>query len=199
VFLLRYRHIFIWLGLVAFISFLAVYIYMIRLPVDAKNAENVFVTQKDMRKAVVPEDEIVLREWYAICQKYQFSCSSEKRLEGVAREELNNLTQAELQSKFPEAANWKIIWKENRIVLEHTEPGLCPQHQKRWHLLADETGQKVAVFLGPSAIGKEGGLVNLTDININGLPPKLQEKIRNGSMEFLDWDNLIATLDSLAE
>ena len=197
-FLLRYRHIFTWLVIAALISFLAVYIYMLRLPEGMKKAENVFDSQV-INKIVGQETEVVLREWYAICQKYQLSCSNEKRLEGAEREELNNLTEAELQVKFPEAAGWKIIWEEKRITLEHAEAGLCPEHQKRWHLLADETGQKVAIFLGPQEIGKDGGLVNITDIDINGLPFNLQEKIKKGSMEFLDWDDLIATLDSLAE
>jgi len=198
VILQRYRHIFIWMLLVAFISFVAVYIYMIRLPGDLKNAENVFVTPV-MNKVIGPEVKITMREWYAICQKYRFSCGEEKTLEGTARAELNNLTEAELQTRFPESAGWKIIWEEKRLIIEHTEAGLCPEHQKRWHLLADETGQKVAIFLGPGEIGKEGGLVRVTDIKINGLPANLQEKIKNGSLEFLDWDDLIATLDSLAE
>lgn len=194
----KYKHIGLWLLFAAFLGCLSGYHYMTLLPQEGKKPESVIVLPSG-QKIVRPEMRVYLREQYSICQKHSLPCSIEYLMEAAAREELNNITESELQVKYPAAAGWNIIWQEKSIILEQVHPGLCPEHKKRWHLGLDETGEKVAVYLGPSQIGQEGGMVKATDIEVKRLPADLQRQIKEGSMEFLDWDDLIGTLDSLDE
>ena len=74
-------------------------------------------------------------------------------LSGAERQELNNQAESEILKKYPPEAGWTISWEGSRLYLEKEIQGLCPEHQKRWHLGLDPTEKKVVVYLGPAAVG----------------------------------------------
>lgn len=193
----RTRSIYLWLVVLGLLSFLAVYAYMSIPPAGPeKSAQKV---EASAVAVVRPEFRVMVEEKYLLCQKYALQCSYANVLTGAARDELNNLTPTELQEKFPETAGWSVRWENNRIVLEQSRPGLCPGHKKRWHLAADEKTETIQVYLGPAVTGTDSEMVKATEIKLNSLPPDIQNKIRSSSLEFLDWEDLVAALDSLAE
>lgn len=152
-----------------------------------------------LQQKITPETRVYLLEGYEICEKYQIGCSNKIVLEGRARSSLNGLTLKKLINLYPEDAGWKISWDKQEVIISRLQQGMCPEHQQRWHLEVDETGEKVAIYIGPPQVGKEGGLVRVTNIEITNLPKELQERIVDGVIEFLTWEELIGTLDSLAE
>lgn len=194
----KYKHIYLLLSLVALLSFILVYKYMTVYPQGMKKPEET-VGIPPAVKTVQPHMQVYLREIYTLCQKYQLSCNQETIIQGRAREELNNMGERDLRDKFPVEAGWRVDWQGQRIYLERINPGLCPEHKERWHLGLDEREERVAIYLGPSVIGEDGGLVQLTDLKVANFSPELKEKIKAGTMEFYDWEELIATLDSLDE
>lgn len=196
----KYKHLYFWLFCTALISFLTFYQYMTLLPKE----ENYQQSQQSIalpleNNAINTDTKVYLREEYAICAKYNLACSYDKPLEGSARAELNNISRDELLEKYPKTAGWDISWLENKVVLREIRAGLCPLHQQRWHLAPDETGELVAVYLGPPQVGDEAGVIKITNIRLAELPLVQQDKIRNRKLEFIKWDDLIGALDSLAE
>jgi len=194
----KYRHLLMWLVFASFLGFITVYHYMTTLPEGQDEPENLIVGS-DIQKTIDPETKVFLSEQYALCEKHRLPCRNESPLEGAARMELNDLNLNDVVKKYPEEAGWKIIWEDKKLVLQQEQPGLCPEHKNRWHLAADQTGKKVAVYVGPPQVGVEGGLIKTTDIAIDKLPLDLRSKITARYFEFLTWDDLIATLDSLSE
>lgn len=193
----RAKSIYLWLVLLGALSFLAVYAYMNIHPPEVK--EPAPAIEVSAPAAIRPEFRVAVEEKYALCRKYSLQCSYVTILTGKAREELNDLTPADMQEKFPQSAGWNVRWETNRVILEQSLPGLCPEHKKRWHLACDEKTETVKVYLGPAAVGTDSELVKTTEIRPDSLPVNIREQIMRGSLEFFDWEELVATLDSLAE
>ncbi|MDX9871006.1 MAG: hypothetical protein RBT41_01140 [Clostridia bacterium] len=198
----KYKHILLCCLFIAGISFAVFYRYMVMIPVE--NGEN----DPQQAAVVAPVEQIIrsdtivyLKEHYALCEEYDLACSNEALITGAARAGMDNLTAEELQRKYPAEAGWEVIWQDsnNKVILQQSYGGLCPLHQKRWHLAPDVTGQKVVIYLGPAAVGDAAGVVQETGINIADLPMNLQKRIQERSMEFIEWDDLIGTLDGLDE
>ncbi len=197
-FLKQYKHLYIWFVMVAFLSFFTVYIYMSVTAGDKEeNIEQTVVTE--MKKSILPEMKVYLREQYEICKEHGLSCWEDTLLQGAARRELDNLSESEVLARYPEAAGWKVLWQKDSLVLVRIKTGLCPLHQKMWHLEVDEDGRYIEIYSGPSAVGKDGGLYRQTGIEIAKLPAEIQNKIREGLFEFISWDELVAILDSFSE
>lgn len=193
----KYRHLLMWFVFVFLLGFCTVYHYTASLPEETTPQDQAVETV--LQKEVTSETRVYLRELYALCQKYSLACYNETLLEGAARLAMNGLALNDLMEKYPEEAGWEVIWGDRRLSLQQKLPGLCPRHKERWHLAADDTGEKVAVYLGPPQVGLEGGVVRVTEIRIDRLTVELQEKIAGRYFEFITWDDLIATLDSLSE
>lgn len=194
----KYKHIFIALAFIALLSFGAVYYYMTPLNSEPERHKKAAVIPP-AQQTVTQKTEVYLLEQNEICKKFNLQCGTEVLLTGTARADLNNLTKQELLAKYPQDAGWKINWMQDKIIIEHSFPGLCKEHRNRWHLRPDEEGEMVAVYLGPSQIKRAGGLVQKTKVRIKDLPTTLREKIEAGNFEFLSWEELIGTLDSLDE
>lgn len=192
----KYKNLSLWLCFAAFLSFITFYHYMTLLPQEQKTEKATTLPTGPV--VVTPDSRIYLQERYVLCDKYGLGCGSMTLLEGAARSDLNNLTEQELIQKYPPKAGWKVTWEGKQVILQQLVPGICPEHSERWHLGADEHGY-VGVYLGPSVMGKEGGEVKKTAVPLKKLPDDIQERIVKGSMEFLDWNDVIATLDSLNE
>lgn len=194
--ILRYKHLIKLILLASFVTFLAVYFYMIP-PESEKTPQTTIVTPP--KKIIEVGTNVYISESYTLCKKIGLSCQTETLLTGDARQELANKTESELVTIYPTSAGWNLTWQGSHLYLEQTIPGLCPDHQKRWHLGLSSGGDKVTVYLGPAAVGIEGGIVKETDLQLATLPADIQERIVNRAIEFLDWEELIATLDSLEE
>lgn len=192
----RYKHLISLMLLVFFATLLGVYWYM--TPPEAEKEPQTTVVSPP-KKIVESSTQVYLAEYYALCKKQGFACRTEILLSGEPREALTNKTQAEIEERYPAEAGWTVDWTGSRLVLEQVKPGLCPEHQKRWHLGVSPGGDMVAVYLGPAAVGSEGGLVRETHLKLEMLPQDVQQRVRNGTFEFLNWDDVIATLDSLVE
>lgn len=195
----RYIHILTLLIIFSFLSFLSVYHYMTTLPDEPEEKHGEAVLTPSINKLVSADTRIYVIERYEICDKYINTCNYEIFLEGAARKELNNLSEAELAVRYPQSSGWNIIWEGQRLNLEHSNPGLCSEHSKRWHIQPTDDGHNIAVYLGPTEVGIEGGLVQATNLEITRMPSEIQKRIREGSLQFLDWEDVIATLDSFAE
>ncbi len=195
----KYKYLYLFFLLLSFVSAFGAYCYTSLLTDSGEKPEEALVIPPIKEQVIQPGTAVYFREQYSLCAKYDLGCHSEKLVDVTLRNEFNNLTYTELETKYPEAAGWKIKWEQNKVIIERTQPGLCPEHKERWHLEPDETGEKVAVYVGPIEVGKEGGLVHKTDIMLSSLPLEIQDKIRSGKLEFVDWEELIATLDSLDE
>ncbi|NLT95102.1 MAG: hypothetical protein GXW85_06140 [Clostridia bacterium] len=145
------------------------------------------------------ETQIFFTEKYVICQRYGLKCPEIKtEFTSEQREQLNGLTFEELEEKL--AQENKTFEKNNDIVTIITwKEGLCSEHKKIWHLGSNNTNEYVTVYYGPSKVKSEGGIYKVTEIPISQLPSEYQEKIRNHSMEFIEEEELIATLDSFSD
>lgn len=194
----KYKHICLWLFVAAALSFIIFYYYMTLLPGEDNKTPSALVLPA-VERVIKPETKVYIGEQYAVCQKHQLSCGQVSLLEGNAREALAGDSEEDLKEKYPAQGGWSIVWEGEDVLLQQVWPGLCPEHKKRWHLAPDETGQRIAVYLGPAQVGKEGGVYRETEIELERLSPDLQERIKNGSMEYLTWEEVVATLDSLDE
>lgn len=197
-YLSKYKHLLITLVLIGLGSALASYEYIVFFSQVKEENESTTATSSS-RLVITPKTELIIREIYSLCQKYGLECGTKKRIEGSVRTRFNNLTEKELKKEYPEAGGWNISWQKSQVVLEQVREGLCPEHSSRWHLSYNDAKEKIAVYLGPSALGRESETIMVTDINLDSLPADLRNKITEGLMEFFDWEELIATLDSLTE
>ncbi|PKM87746.1 MAG: hypothetical protein CVU87_09010 [Firmicutes bacterium HGW-Firmicutes-12] len=198
--LMKYKHILLLFAFIALLSFITFYRYMTLLPHEnsvskPKQTIDLFTEEK----TVSSETEVYLREIYTICEEYDLGCKNETIIKGSARAVLDNISEEELKLKYPIEAGWEVIWQGNKVILQQAHSGLCLLHRERWHLAPDDSDSKVVVYLGPSEIGTSGGIVQETNILLEELPFELQDRIRNRTMEFIKWDELIGTLDSLDE
>ncbi|MDD2401864.1 MAG: hypothetical protein PHI90_00020 [Clostridia bacterium] len=197
----KYKHIFILLTLIAFGSAVLTYEYMYYISSKGENSDGATIGSfnKAEKKIITDKTNVFIRDSYILCKKYELGCCKKYKIEDTTRTKLINFTEKELINKYPEIAGWKVDWQENNIILERTLEGLCQEHNNCWHLSIDKTGKKVVVYQGPSAVGWEGGIKLLTEIGINKLPETISQKIIEGSLEYYNWNELVATLDSLDE
>jgi hypothetical protein len=145
------------------------------------------------------ETEVIYLEKYSLCRKYDLKCPDIKlEMDENQRAELNGLTFEKLQNKLT-AENKTAERKNNTVTILTWKDGLCAEHKKIWHLGANNANEYVTVYYGPSKVKSEGGVYMVTEIPITQLPQEYQEKIIDHSMEFIDEEELIATLDSLSE
>jgi hypothetical protein len=144
------------------------------------------------------ETEVVFLEKYTICRKYDLKCSDIKLEMEEKRAEINGLTFEELEKKMA-APNITLERSNSMVTIITWKDGLCADHKKNWHLGGNSTDQYVTVYYGPSKVKFDGGVYKVTEIPIAQLPLEYQEKIKNHSMEFIDEEELIATLDSFSE
>jgi len=188
-----------WFFLLAGLSFIAVYERVVTLPSKGHDSGRAATIITAGSNVIGPGTAVYIKDEYTLCRKYGLPCGDEALLDGAARDQLNNLSEDELRGRYPQQAGWEISWERNKVVIRQIKPGLCPLHSKRWHLAPDATGDNIAVYLGPAKVGREGGVVKETGIRIADLPVDLRERVRNNDFEFIDWDDLVATLDSLDE
>ncbi len=153
-------------------------------------------TAADTQGSAVGGLEIFYRDQYPLCQELHDQ-------QPVAQRQL---TMGELA-----ATGWN-DWREgrfkdleltrpaaNRLVITHTHPGLCPEHLRQRHLEPDPTEHYLAVYYGPVEIGKQGGIVRMTTIEVKALPAEIQTAIRNGNINFTSEEELLLSLENYDE
>lgn len=196
----KYKHLLLCCLFIAAVSFGVFYRYMVYEPAEeAGNSPPQAAVVAPVERIISADTIVYLKERYALCEEYELACKNEALITGVARAGMDNLSEEDLLQKYPAEAGWEVIWQNNKVVLQQSYGGLCPLHQQRWHLGPDLTGRKVVIYLGPSAVGDAAGIVQETGIHIADLPQDLQKRIQERSLEFIDWDDLIGTLDGLDE
>ncbi|MGI6533526.1 MAG: hypothetical protein ACOX23_02735 [Peptococcia bacterium] len=201
VFLSRYKHLSLLLVLLAIGCAIGTCTYWQYFAGTGGQAEKErsALTESGAEQVITPETKLLLRENYALCLAHNLACGRERVPTGMVRDGFNQLTIRQLRKKYKAEAGWKVYWQKDKVVLELCREGLCPEHRKYWHLQSDDSGKWVAVYPGPAKVGRSGGAVKVTEIHLHQLPPDLQQEIVNGAWEFLSWEEVIATLDSLGE
>lgn len=102
----------------------------------------------------------------------------------------------ELDGLFPAATGWKRqLEGENTVRLYRRLEGLCPADDRKRHL--SELNGYLAIYKGPSS--SSGGLVSVTNTPVASLPPEIQARIRNKTMDFANEEELMQALDSFDE
>lgn len=197
----KYKHLLVSLVIICFGTAITSCEYLQYLARKTDKLNTAINTDTALSERVItPATQVLIREKYALCEAYHLSCLWEHIPTGLVRTGFNQLTEEKLRSKYTEEDGWKVIWQKNRVILELHQEGLCPEHSAQWHLLSDASGEKVAVYAGPAEVGQAcGEPAKITEIFLNKLPVNLQQKIFAGSWEFLSWEEVIATLDSLGE
>ena len=139
-------------------------------------------------------------ERYELCELYQLDCEAVRQPGDTATEEmLRDLPLQELAGRYP-GPDWTVSENAEQVVtICRNRPGLCPQHQKIYHLGSNETGQYVAVYYGPSAVGSAAGAFLVTDVLLDHLSPEQLWELEQGQYEFYSQDELISMLDNLSE
>lgn len=201
-FLRRYKHLLVSLVLICFGSAITSCEYLNYLARKNEQSKNLGSTETatPLQQVITPSTQVIIREKYVLCSAYRLSCLWEHLPTGMVRAGFNQLTEAQLREKYAEEDGWRIIWEKKRVVLELQQEGLCPEHSKQWHFFSDERGEKVLVYPGPAEVGRAGGEpARVTGILLARLPEGLQQKIQCGTWEFFSWEEVIVTLDSLAE
>lgn len=200
-FLRRYKHLLVFLVLICFGSAITSCEYLHYLERKKQESNNLGATETvTALQQITPSTQVIIREKYALCTAHRLSCLWEHLPTGMVRAGFNQLTEEQLREKYAEDDGWRIVWQKNRVILELQQQGFCPEHSKQWHLLSDEQGERVLVYPGPAEAGRAGeASARVTEILIERLPEKFQQKIHSGTWEFFSWEEVIATLDSLAE
>lgn len=142
--------------------------------------------------------EVWIQESYRICSDHALPCVEARVLRGQERRFLDGKTETELKTLYAEADGWQADWKEGQVLFKRVQEGLCPYHGGMWHLGVSDA-RLVAVYVGPQAVGRMGGLLTETDIRVDPLPLEIQSRLRSGSMVFTDYDEMIGVLDSLSD
>jgi len=97
---------------------------------------------------------------------------------------------------YPKNEGWSLqLERSNTVHLRHRLEGLCPADDQKRHLSV--INGYLAIYKGPA--GLNGGLVRITSTPLKTLPPYIQDRIRGGTMEFTNEDELMQALDSFDE
>ncbi len=152
-----------------------------------------------IKPAVVEEGTIVdIQESYSFCRQSGFSCADRRPLTGAPRQALNGKGSEEISLLYSSADGWQVQWEDGGAELRiwRTKEGFCPEHTGYWHFEEGDKGN-IEVYQGPAGSGKLGELTLSTTIKVNSLPEAYQEKVRNGSWQFQNRDDLQNVIDSL--
>jgi len=188
------KHVFITLGIIAVISFFIGYVNFsgIYEKEASLKPDRVIDRKTDSEKRAPlhspPEKMIRIveaRTLYTLCG----------HIEPLSLGDLNGMSLEELGKKFPRRQGWVIEEAGSKILITQKLDTLCSDCEGKRHLGA--FGDFVAVVKGP--VGVEGGIVEVTNIKIEDLPPQWQEQIKRGRLDFSSAQEMLEALDSLDE
>ncbi len=140
------------------------------------------------------------QESYELCELYKLDCEPVALPGNMATETmLKELSLTQLMERYP-MPDWTITENSDRVVTicQHVR-GLCDVHQKVYHLGVNESGQYVAVYMGPSAVGDAGGAFLVTDVPVEKLSAEQRLELEAGTYEYYSQDDLISMLDNFSE
>ncbi len=152
-----------------------------------------------VKPALVEEGTIVsIQESYSFCRQSGFSCADSRLLTGEPRNALNGKGSEEISILYSNAEGWQVGWEDGGAELRiwRSREGFCPEHIHYWHFEEGDKGN-IEVYQGPAGSGKLGELTLSTTIKVKSLPEPYQEKVRDGSWQFKDRDDLQNVIDSL--
>lgn len=193
----KYKYILFALSSVFLVSSLAVFIYVSK---PAAPPQKPIDTVLNHVEKIITEDSVVyLKDFYPVCANYFSDCGTKTIILGDARDNLNGKNIEEIKSQYPNNQGWKVEWDNKDLIIVKINFGLCKDHLKMYHLLPDRNGKYIVIYYGPSKVGKDGGIYKETNLLIQDVPKNYQNAIINGNMEFINEEELIATLDSLSE
>ncbi len=140
------------------------------------------------------------QQCYELCQLYDLDCEPVEQTGDAATEEmLRSLSLSELIDRYP-IPDWTITEDQQQVVtICRNMRGLCEIHQKVYHLGINESGQYLAVYMGPSAVGDAGGAFLVTDILADRLSAEQRMELEAGAYEYYSQDDLISMLDNFSE
>lgn len=125
------------------------------------------------------------RSHYSLCNHW----------EPLNLENFQDVTSDNLLDTFPPDQGWSIEDAGNKLLITKNINGLCPADEKQRHL--GQFGDFIAVVKGP--VGINGGIIEVTDIKISGLPENFRQQAELGTLDFPDGQSLLEALDSLDE
>lgn len=141
----------------------------------------------------------IWKQQYTLCAVYQLDCAAESvAVEESVETQINNFTFEELMEVYP-LPEWSLQEVDNEITITHNLEGLCETHRSMYHLGSNETGQYIAVYYGPSAVGSSAGAFLVTDVPLSRLSEEQITALYAGSYEYRSQDDLIAMLDNFSE
>lgn len=186
------RHKIRWLALGMVAAFgLSVYIgYQVAQPRPQEKP----LTQ--MTNSEPEKPEIVFMQGYQVCIAHQLDCL--QPMDAPEDIDLSQMSLADIQKRYPEP-QWLVRQEGRTIEIIEQEQGLCSVHQKIAHLALNASGEYLTVYKGPSEVGTDGGVLQVTEIPVDKLPAKEQQAVRAGTLEIYSEDELIGLLDGLSE
>lgn len=139
-------------------------------------------------------------ERYELCELYALDCEAVAKPGDEATETmLKELSLGELASRYP-MPDWTVTENDDNVItICRMIHGLCEVHQNVYHFGINESGQYLAVYFGPSAVGNAAGAFLVTDVLLDRLSPEQRMDLDAGVYEFYSQDDLIATLDNFSE
>ena len=139
-------------------------------------------------------------ERHELCERHQLDCEAISQPGDAATEAmLLELSLSELLNRYP-IPEWSITEDDDNVVtICRNVRGLCEKHQKMYHLGINESGQYLAVYFGPGAVGTDGGAFLVTDVPVDRLSAEQRMELDAGVYEYTSQDDLIAMLDNLSE
>ncbi len=140
------------------------------------------------------------QECYELCEKYDLDCEPiEQAGDETTEAMLKELSLDELLSRYP-VPEWTITEDDDQMVtIRRNMQGLCEIHQNIYHLGINESGQYLAVYFGPSAVGDASDAFLITDVPVDRLSPEQRLELDAGEYEYSSRDDLISMLDNLSE
>ncbi len=138
---------------------------------------------------------------HKLCALYELDCKA-KPMEADSSVELQlqTFTLGEVVEVYP-LPEWSVQQDDdtNTVTICHNLDGLCEKHRAIYHLGSNETGQYVAVYYGPNAVGTSAGAFLVTDVQLSRLSPEQLSDLNDGEYEYRNRDDLIAMLDNMSE
>ncbi len=138
---------------------------------------------------------------YKLCALYELDCKAEPmEADSSVELQLQTFTLGEVVEVYP-LPEWSVqeTIDTNTITICHNLDGLCEKHRAIYHLGSNETGQYVAVYYGPNAVGTSAGAFLVTDVQLSRLSPEQLSDLNDGVYEYRSKDDLIAMLDNMSE
>ena len=146
-----------------------------------------------------PPRQFAWEEQYELCALYALGCKAKPmEVEATVEEQLQPLSLSELANLYP-LPEWNIREQEHIVTIQHNLAGLCSKHRSVYHLDGNETGQYLAVYYGPSAVGTAAGAFLVTDVLLSKLSPDQLAELHAGDYEYYSQEELIAVLDNFSE